>query len=193
ASPEAPVEGHPCAPRRLVQGAVAVVVDPVALLGAPSAARPRAALDARSADRACVDAGAETRAELSIRAARADERMALVDDAVAVVVERVAARLDALVGAGIEALPPERPTAGRSGAGAHPVRVAEARRRREPLVGRAVAVVVASVADLGACEVARVLAAVRGQAVAVVVAGEAARERAAPARARRDAVGIRAD
>src|SRR5690606_16299847 len=142
---------------------------------------------------ACVDAGAETRAELSIRAARADERMALVDRAVAVVVESVAARLDALVAAGIEALPPERPTAGRGGAGAHPVRVAEARGRREPLVGRPVAVVVAPVADLGACEVARVLAAVRGLAVAVVVAGEATRERAAPARARRDAVGIRAD
>src|SRR5690606_36788362 len=193
AAAEAPAEGDPRHRRRLVHRPVAVVVQAVALLGAAAAARRRAALHAGAGAGARVGAGAQAGAELAVRAGGAGEGEGLGHAAVAVVVQPGAARLHALVGARVEALPPERALAGRGGAAADAVGVAVARGRGEPLVRRAVAVVVAAVADLGAGELARVLAAVGGVAVAIVVAGDAAAEHAGAARADGHAVGVAAD
>src|SRR5690606_12071491 len=108
-------------------------------------------------------------------------REGLVHEAVAVVVEAVAAGLAArLVGARVVALPPARAFAGRGGAGADAVRAAEVGRRGEAFVDGAVAVVVPTVAHLGAVEAAGVLAAVAQDAFEVV---EAARARDDGARA----------
>src|SRR5690606_3242333 len=145
-----------------------------------------------AAARAHVGAGAPARPELAVRARRADERVRLVDAPVAVVVERVAARLVALPARGIVALPPARAPARRARAGAHAVRVAEEARRHEALVDRAVAVVVAPVAHLGAGEVAGVLAAVGLAPVEVVEAGGTARDAARAGHAGGRRVGERA-
>src|SRR5690606_30561973 len=130
----------------LVRAPVAVVVEPVARLARRHAGRRSAAdhsIPARVAD---VHAVAPARPE-TVEAARAEQRIALVHRAVAVVVEPVAERFGLLEGRGIGALPASRAAADRDRPAAHPVGIAEVARAHEPLVDETVAVVVAPVAD----------------------------------------------